>query len=218
MPIVTGMEALQRDKERVRLVLDDERALELPLMAAARLRRGQALSECDIAELAEAASFQRAFDQALRYLSYRPRSTEEVRRHLVKKRVPESLIAMVTERLRQRGYVDDREFARFWIDSRVRFKPMGYRALRFELRQKGVDDAIIEALLAEVFDEDNALRAAQSRLSRYRGKTRREFRQKLSALLRRRGFAESAISDVVQRLRAELEENDPDYFQPDDAE
>lgn len=212
------MEALQRDKERVRLFLDDERALDLPLMAAARLCRGQALSESDIAELAQAASFQRAFDQAVRYLSFRPRSTEELRRHLVKKRVPETLITMVMERLRQRGYVDDREFARFWIANRDRFKPMGARALRYELRQKGLDDEIVDALLAEADEDERAFRAAQSRLSRYRGTTRREFRQKLGALLRRRGFAESAINDVVQRLRAELEENDPDYFQPDDAE
>ncbi len=218
MPVVTDLEAHQRDKERVRLYLDDEYALDLPLMAAARLSRGQTLTETEVAELSDAESLQRAFDQAVRFLSYRARSTEEVRRHLVKKNVPASLIAIVVERLRQRGYLDDMAFARFWISNRDRFKPMGSRALRYELRQKGVDDEIVDGLLAEVDEAETAFRAAQARMSRYRGNTRQAFRQKMSAMLRRRGFDEYAIRDAVLRLGTELEERDPGYFHPDDAE
>ena len=215
MPVVTGLKAHLRDLERVRLYLDDEFALDLPLMAAARLSRGQTLTETDVAELSGAASRQQALDWAIGFLSYRPRSVEEVRRHLVKKDVPNALIAEVTEELRQRGYVDDMEFARFWISNRDRFKPLGARALRFELRQKGVDDEIIDALLAEVDEDQNLRRAAQSRLSRYRGARPRAFRQKLSAMLRRRGFGQAAINEVVWRLQAEIEEDDPGYFQPE---
>lgn len=217
MPVVTGLEAHQQDKERVMLFLDDEYALDLPLMEAGRLSRGQALTDSEVAELADAESLQRAYDQALRYLSYRPRSTEEVRRHLAKKQVADSLIAGVIERLRKRDYLDDMAFARFWISNRDRFKPMGSRALRFELRQKGIDDEIVDALLAEVDEEATAFQAAQSRLWRYRGGTRQAFRQKLSAMLRRRGFGEYVIRDVMPRLQAELDARDPGYFQDEDA-
>ena len=218
MPVVTGLEVHQRDNERVRLFLDGEYALDLPLMEAARLSRGQTLTDSEVAQLSGAESLQRAFDQAVRFLSYRPRSTEEVRRHLVKKNVPDSLIAVLIERLRQRGYVDDMEFARFWISNRDRFKPMGSRALRYELRQKGVDDEIVDGLLAEVDEEATAFRAAQARMSRYRGNTRQVFRQKMSAMLRRRGFGEYALKDAVLRLQAELEDCDPGYFHGDDAD
>lgn len=186
-------------------------------MQVARLSRGQALTDSEVAELADAESLQRAFDQAVRYLSYRPRSTEEVRRHLAKKQVAEFLIAVVIERLRKRDYVDDMAFARFWISNRHRFKPMGSRALRFELRQKGIDDEIIDALLAEVNEEETAFQAAQSRIWRYRGSTRQAFRQTLSAMLRRRGFGEYVIRDVIPRLQAELDERDPGYFQDECA-
>ncbi len=213
MPVVTGLEVHQRDKESVRLFLDDEYVLDLPLMEAARLSRGQTLTDADVNRLSDALCHQRAFDTAVHYLSYRPRSTQEVRRHLVKKKVPDSLVADVLERLRQRGYVDDMEFARYWISNRDRFKPMGERALKYELRQKGIGDEIVDALVAEVDEEDSAYRAAQSRMSRYRGYTRQLFRHKLSAMLRRRGFGEYAIRDVVQRLQDELDERDPGYFQ-----
>ena len=212
MPVVTALEVHQRDKERVKLFLDDEYALDLPLMQAARLSPGQQLTPAEISQLSDTGALQAAFDRAVRFLAYRPRSIEEVRRHLVKKEVPDSQIAAVIERLLQRGYVDDLEFARYWVANRDRFKPMGSRALRYELRQKGVDDEIINGLLAEVDEEESAYRAAQARMSRYRGFTRQAFRQKLCALLRRRGFSESAISDVALRLQAQLESSDPAYF------
>ncbi|MCY3865677.1 MAG: RecX family transcriptional regulator [Chloroflexi bacterium] len=215
MPVVTDMEVHQRDKERVRLFLDDEYVLDLPLMEAARLSRGQTLTDSEVDQVADARRLQRAYDLALRYLSYRPRSTEEVRRHLAKKQLPDSRIAEVLERLRQRGYVDDMEFARYWISSRDRFKPMGLRALKYELRQKGVDDEIVDASLAEVDEEASAIRAAQTRMSRYRGSSPQAFRHKLSAMLRRRGFGEYTIRDIVLRLQLELEERDPGYFQDD---
>lgn len=215
MPVVTGLEVHQRDKERVRLFLDDEYVLDLPLMEAARLSRGQTLTDSEVDQLADARHFQRAYDLALRYLSYRPRSTEEVRRHLFKKKVADVRIAEALERLRQDGFVNDMEFARFWISNRDRFKPMGLRALRYELRRKGVDDEIVDALLADVDEEASAIRAAQTRMSRYRGSTRQSFRHKLNAMLRRRGFDEYTIRDVVLRLQTELEERDPGYFQDD---
>ena len=67
----------------------------------------------------------------------------------------------------------------------------------------------------EVDEEASAVRAAQTRISRYRGSTQQAFRQKLSALLRRRGFGEYTIRDVVLGLQMELEERDPGYFQDD---
>ena len=216
MPVITALEAHRRQKERVRLFLDDEFAFDLPLMEAARLRHGQCLTAADVTALNERQAVADAFDRAVRFLSYRPRSTEEVRRYLVKKAVPEAYAELAIEQLRQHDYLDDAAFACFWIDNRDRFKPMSPRALRYELRQKGVDNAIIDAALADIDADALAYQAAQSRLNRYRGSSRQVFRHKLSGLLRRRGFGGHEINDVVLRLQSELAENDPDYFNDED--
>ena len=218
MPFITSLEIHQRKRERVRLFLDDEFAADLPLLEAARLRPGQCLTESEVEALVGADAVQSGFDLAVRYLSYRPRSIEEVRRHLVKKNLPDSCIAVVLERLQVQGYADDVEFARFWISNRERFRPMGARALRYELRQKGVDDDIVESLLADLDVSESAYRAAKARLSRYRGWTRQAFRQKLSGMLRRRGFCGDTINSVVLRLQAELDEYEPGYFHQDDTD
>ena len=52
-------------------------------------------------------------------------------------------------RLSRMGYLDDHAFARAWVESRDRSRPRGETALRQELRRKGVDEAIVRAILQE---------------------------------------------------------------------
>ena len=218
MPVITALEVSQRDNELVHLYLDDEFAMSLPYLEAAKLAIGQPLSQNELEALADARAEQRAFDRAVRFLSYRPRSAEEVRRNLVKHRAPDSLIAPVLARLQKLGYLDDRSFARFWLENRARSKPLGARALRYELRAKGVADDIIEPLLADIEEEDAAYRAAARQAKRIRRTTRQAFRRKLSGMLRRRGFEADSIRDVVLHLERECGEQDADYFLCDAAE
>src|SRR5207237_2338701 len=92
---------------------------------------------------------QRVYESAIRFLSYRPRSAREVEMRLRKKGYSAETIATVLERLRQRGYVDDLEFARFWVGNRMTFSPRGPRLLRSELRQKGVPQDVVDAVMQE---------------------------------------------------------------------
>ena len=145
-------------------------------------------------------------------MAHRPRSADEVRRYLISKEVGQPVIAQVLERLQERAWLDDVEFARYWIDQRQRHKPMAARALRYQLRQKGVAEAVIDEALDRLDETDAAYRAAQSRLSRYRGQTPRAFRQKLGGALMRRGFDAETIREVTLRCLQELAESDSDYF------
>jgi regulatory protein len=88
-------------------------------------------------------------DAAARFLEVRPRSVQEVRRRLLDAGYRPELVEGAIERLTALGYLDDATFARSWIESRDRVRPRGARALRDELRRKGVAAADIEAALAE---------------------------------------------------------------------
>lgn len=213
MPVVTRLERQQKRKDRVNVYLDGEFAFGLNELDAVQLRKGQELTDEQIVRLRDKDAVLLAEDTAVRFLSYRPRSTQEIRRHLAEKSIPDPVAEAAIERLQTAGYLDDAAFVRYWIENRNRFQPRGPMALRFELRQKGVDDRLINELLTENVDVDAAaLAAAQSQLRKYRGKSSQQFRQKMGAFLQRRGFNYSTASQVIRQLTAELADSDPAFF------
>jgi regulatory protein len=218
MPTITRLEQQKNDAERVNVYLDDEFAFGINIMDAVTLKKGQELNEAEIAELRHKDAIVKAADNIANLLSYRPQSTQEIRQKLSKK-YEEVVIEAAIERMTRMGYLDDQTFARFWIESRRRSKPLGKQALRYELRQKGIADAIVRELLDELVDEsDAAYQAAEGRVRRMKGSTEREFKQKLGAFLQRRGFRYDAVNQALNRLIEELAENEPDFFSTGDDE
>ena len=212
MATITTIEIQKRKKERANIYLDGDYAFSLSLIEAAKLRKGQTLTEAEINTLREADTITRAVDQAARFLAYRPRSTEEVRRNLTEKQYPTAVIDAALDRVETLGYLDDEAFACFWLENRQTFKPRSPMALRYELRQKGVADSIIDAVLADMDVQDAAYRAAQERIRRLKGLDRKIFRHKLGGFLQRRGFSYGISHAVIQQLESELVEEDPEFF------
>ncbi len=203
---ITALVVQKRNKERVNVYLDGKFAFGLAAIEAARLRKGQWLSDEDITALLARDAVEKAFQKALRFLSYRPRSEAEIRRHLEKHGVPAEAIEKAMERLRRAGLVDDAEFARFWIENREQFNPRSPRALRYELRQKGLSDEIIDEALAGFDAEDAAKRAALGQMRKWKGLDARSLRRKMWDFLMRRGFETGVIRDTIEALMSEWAE------------
>ncbi|MCL4506080.1 MAG: RecX family transcriptional regulator, partial [Chloroflexi bacterium] len=187
--------------------LDGQFAFGLPALEAARLRVGQRLTDDDIERLQATDQRQRAYDRAVHYLSFRPRSTAEVRRHLAGEALDAAMVEGVIERLTQQGYLNDAEFARFWVDNRQRFRPRGPRALRQELREHGLEGAVIDAALEDLDAAESAFTLAQHRASRMADLAASDpvaFRRKLGDFLARRGYDYEIVRNVVARVAAEL--------------
>ena len=78
-------------------------------------------------------------EAAARFLEARSRSVDEVRRRLASAGYRPELIDGAIDRLTELGMLDDEAFARQWVESRDRARPRGERALRDELRRKGIE-------------------------------------------------------------------------------
>jgi regulatory protein len=172
----------------------------LAAIEAARLKVGQTLSDADISQLQERDEVERAYERALNFLSYRPRSEAEVRRNLHKKKVSEEIIEVVIERLTRTRLLDDREFARYWVENRLQFKPRGTRALRQELWQKGVPDAITSEVLENLDEEAAARTVAETGARRLTRLEPQDFRRRLQAYMARRGFSYAVIKPLVEEM------------------
>lgn len=147
-------------------------------------------------------------EAAARFLEARSRSVHEVRRRLTSAGYRSDLVDGAIERMTELGMLDDESFARAWVESRDRARPRGERAIREELRLKGIDRATMDLVLAErrdgaaVSDADGmvgeapagAERDAADRLlaKHARALARvvdpRQRRQRAYALLARNGF------------------------------
>lgn len=86
-------------------------------------------------------------DAAARFLGARPRSTAEVQRRLREAGYRSDLVEEALARLATLGYLDDEAFARAWVESRDRARPRGERALRAELRRKGVAADVVTTII-----------------------------------------------------------------------
>ncbi len=152
----------------------------------------------------------RALETGLNFISYRPRSTKEVADHLRKKSFENTARDYAIRRLEELGYLDDAAFARFWVESRTAHRPKGKRALNWELRQKGIPDAIIEDVLARFSGDETALAraAAHKRAATLAAADFAAFREKLGTFLARRGFGYEVVEQVVAELWQERESVD----------
>jgi regulatory protein len=158
-------------------------------------------------------------EAAARFLEARSRSVAEVRRRLTSAGYRAELIAGAVARLTDLGMLDDEAFARAWVESRDRAHPRGERALRDELRLKGIDRAVVDRVLDDrrtTDDEDASApdRTAAERLIEKHGRTLdriadpRRRRERAYALLARNGFDPETCRDVAARVAREGEELD----------
>jgi len=200
MPEITALTAQRRKRNRVNVFLDGEYAFSLQDTLAATLHPGQEVDERAIAELRRRDVVEDAYDRALNYLTYRPRSAWEIRRYLEKRGLGEDAQAVVLERLTRAGLVNDREFAQFWVENRAAHRPRGRRALRAELRQKGIATEVVEAAVSDVDEDAAALAVGEGRARRLLSLDRQGFRQRLYGYLQRRGFSYEVCRRVTDRL------------------
>jgi regulatory protein len=200
MKKITAITVQKNSPNRVNIYLDGEFAFGLARITAAWLKNGDELSDEKIARLLAEDSRERAYQQAMLFLSYRDRSEKEIRQNLRKHEIAEEVIEETLERLRKAGLANDNDFARAWVENRSTFRPRSKKALAIELRQKGLDDEAIQASLSDVNEEALAYETGLKRAARLKDLERSEFRKKLSEFLARRGFSYSVAASAVSRI------------------
>ena len=215
MKKITAISAQKHKPNRVNIFLDGEFAFGLARITAAWLKTGDVLSEEKLEKLQADDTRERAYQQALLYLSYRTRSEKEIRQNLRKHEIPDAIIEETLERLKNARLADDNQFAQMWVENRNTFHPRSKRALEIELRQKGLNNEAIQASLSEVDEEALAYEAGLKRATRFKGQEWSEFRKKLSEFLARRGFSYSTIAPIVSRIWNEMHADAQQYEDED---
>lgn len=141
-------------------------------------------------------------------LTGQARTRQELADKLAKRGVPDELAGSLLDRFTEVGLVDDASFARQWVESRHRSRGLAPRALKQELRRKGVsDDDAAEAL--EQIDDDDQRAAARAlvdkKLRSMRGLDPQVATRRLAGLLARKGYSSGLAFAVVREALADVD-------------
>ena len=196
---ITKIETQIRRQGRYSVFIDGKFAFglsELGLIDSG-LRLGQELGEAEVHKLKNQAEIDKAYNLALGMLARRPRSKWEMREYLRRKGYDQPIIEEILNKLSVKGFIDDEDFARRWVESRRMLKPISKRKLHMELRQKRLSDEVINKTLAN--DEADEAEVLRSEITRKRRQSRYRDDQKLIAYLARQGYRYSDIKEALQK-------------------
>lgn len=194
---ITDIKQQAKRQDRYSIFIDEKYAFALsePELLSTGLKVGRELDSSELEKLRQTAVIDKGIYRVLELVSRRPRSRWEIEDYLKRKKYDREEVDKITRAINAKGYIDDEDFARRWVDSRRLLKPVSTRKLRLELKQKKISEDIVQKVLDEdKTDEKEVLRELidkKLRQSKYADE------QKLIAYLARQGFNYSDIKDVL---------------------
>ncbi len=199
---VTKIESQKKDKNRVSIYLDGQFAfgISIDVMMLFGLASGDSLSPEDVEKILKSESAHAAKAKAMSLIAYRPRSVFEIRAKLREKQFSEDAVQKALKDLVRVGLLNDRQFAGSFVRTRLVQKPCGSRLLKQQLRQKGIDEQIIDSVIHEEFaeiEESEMVYKLAEKQKRKPGEDKRKAARRLSGFLLRRGFSWDAVKPVI---------------------
>lgn len=211
--VITSIAQAVRNPNRVNISVNGKYRLSLDIfqLASLNVKVGAEFTEEELTKLEQQSEFGKLYALTLEYCLVRPRSEKEVRDYLWKKTldrqaknkrtgeiykkpgVSQLSVDQTVERLKDKDYINDERFARWWVENRNQRKGTSIRKLQQELQQKGINRETINKILEDSDRNDAAeikkIIAKKSRLY--------PDEQKLIVYLQRQGFRYDDIKSVL---------------------
>lgn len=212
---ITGIVASPRSPGRFSVMVDGKSAHTLGLAAIERLGLSVGATTVGREEIiAREEGLLRTYDRAVMMLAARGRAAKDLERQLVRKGEPAEFARLAVERLVSEGFVDDESYARSFVRSKSAGAGLARFRLKQELGRQGVERAVADEAIAEVFEEEaidevaTATALATKRARSLRGADPQSQRRRLYSFLARRGYSPGVIAAALQVAAAGSSEDD----------
>jgi regulatory protein len=200
MPEITGV---REHRRKAQVFVDGEfwALIDADVAAERGLREGVTLSLEELDEARIAGERALAMGCALDFLGYRARSEKEVRDRLRRYGYGEETVEGVVGRLTELGYLDDRNFARFFAREKARRK-YGPRRVLADLRRSGVDAELARDVVDEEFAGRSEVEEARSVAARRYNREGSDAEvRRVYGFLMRRGYSSEVCAEVTREYR-----------------
>ena len=194
---ITKIESQVKNKGRYSVFVDEKFAFgisELGLISS-KIRTGQEITAAELESLKDDAKLDKLYNLTLSLIMRRPRSRWEIQDYLRRKKAEEPDSASILKLLEEKGFINDSDFARRWVENRRLLKSISRRKLELELRQKRVPGDLIKQALEE--DETDELEVLKREVEKKRQQTRYKDDLKLMQYLSRQGYSYDNIKRAL---------------------
>lgn len=201
---ITKIEKQKNNLKRYSVFIDDEFAFgidEVDLLYY-KLSENTQIDETKYNFILENVIYNKAKNKAVKYISYQPRTEKEITEKLKECEYSDNIICRVIETMKKYNYINDKEYAKNFLTSKLNLKGYGIFKISFDLKQKGISDDIINDIIenTELNENKRALEVLEKKL---RGKKISDYKekQKLYNFLLRRGFSYDVIKEAVNNFQ-----------------
>ena len=213
MKVITKIGRQKNNPERYNIYLNDEYAFAVDESTLIKfgLMKGKTLEQFDIDEIAYEDEIAKAFNKALHFLSFQMRSEYEVKKKLLDAGHGEAVVLEAIRKLENLGFLNDATYSKALLETKKRTMKKGPRAIRQDLKKKGIDKSLQDEVLETFTHEeqlDIAMQLAEKEVRAGNRKTPTQVKQKIQDVLMRKGYSFSIVSDVLERIKLEREEEE----------
>ncbi|MBN1412548.1 MAG: RecX family transcriptional regulator, partial [Spirochaetales bacterium] len=124
------------------------------------LYEGKIITQAEISGIRHESLYYSVEQKALSYLSSSLYSTQVLIMKLLKNGFPQGVINEICRKLQETGYLDDEQFARMWVKSRIEIKPMSRNLLLSGLLKRGIKQGMAKSVLLECYPIEQEKEAA----------------------------------------------------------
>lgn len=209
--IITKIEPQKKHKNRSSVFIDGSFAFGIDNFDLRRLRLtvGKELSNEELATIRQDVLTQETKQYALKLLDRHAYTEIALIRKLKDRECDEVSIASTISFLKEYGYVDDREYARRYIDSALRAGKSGMRKIKYDLAGKGIQKEIVDEVALE-FEEENRDSELEQVLLLLEKRIKGDYSfpnvMKAKRYLFSRGFSGETIDAALRKLKLNEED------------
>ena len=194
--IITKIEPQKKKKDRYSVYAGEQFLIGVSqdTLIKYNLHSGKKLDAEDINKIKSAESERKLRDQAYRFLSRRAHSCKELSDKLATKEYPKSAIITIIDEFVSKGYLDDTEFSKIFINEEIKLKKSGPLLIKSKLIKKGISREIIDDLLSSLYNENMQIENCAYLVSKKYNQVNRAQKEAAINYLRNKGYHWEQIS------------------------
>jgi regulatory protein len=149
--------------------------------------------------MTETEKYQKAYDQAIKYLTIKFRTVGEIQEKLKLKKYPTDVIMLVLRELERLDFLNDERYAKIFVENLKNYKSFGFYGIKAKLMAKKIPTDMLEEVLDEFFPVEEEIVVARRFVKKLSRAGREEY-GKVARSLSSKGFRTEVVAKVLREL------------------